>query len=97
MKIKWRILSCILAVTMMIYPVSAYAEEVPVTAVAADEIQEETLDNMEAIAFKRGFLMPGKRIDYERTGRTVIDEFRSGKLGRITLETVPSEGEPEND
>lgn len=41
MKIKWRILSCILAVTMMIYPVSAYAEEVPVTAVAADEIQEE--------------------------------------------------------
>ena len=42
MKIKWRILSCILAVTMMIYPVSAYAEEVPVTAVAADEIQEET-------------------------------------------------------
>ena len=62
-----------------------------------DEIQEETLDNMEAIAFKRGFLMPGKRIDYERTGRTVIDEFRSGKLGRITLETVPSEGEPEND
>ena len=62
-----------------------------------DEIQEETLDNMEAIAFKRGFLMPGKRIDYERTGRTVIDEFRSGKLGRITLETVSSEGEPEND
>ena len=59
--------------------------------------QEETLENMEAIAFKRGFLMPGKRIDYERTGRTVIDEFRSGKLGRITLETVPSEGEPEND
>ena len=41
MKIKWRILSCILAVTMMIYPVSAYAEEVPVTAVAAVEIQEE--------------------------------------------------------
>ncbi len=51
-----------------------------------EEIQEETLDNMEAIARKRGFLMPGKRIDYERTGRTVIDEFRGGKLGRITLE-----------
>ncbi len=32
-----------------------------------EEIQEETLDNMEAIARKRGFLMPGKRIDYERT------------------------------
>lgn len=58
-----------------------------------EEIQEETLDNMEAIAMKRGFLMPGKRIDYERTGRTVIDEFRAGKLGRITLEPVSMEGE----
>lgn len=62
-----------------------------------EEIQEETLDNMEAIAMKRGFLMPGKRIDYERTGRTVIDEFRAGKLGRITLEPVSMEGEPSHD
>ena len=35
---------------------------------------------------KRGFILPGKRIDYERTGRTVLDEFRSGQIGRITLE-----------
>ena len=62
-----------------------------------EEIQEETLDNMEAIAMKRGFLMPGKRIDYERTGRTVIDEFRAGKLGRITLETVSMEGDSHHD
>ena len=53
-----------------------------------DEISEETLENMDAIAMKRGFLMPGKRIDYERTGRTVIDEYRAGKLGRITLEPL---------
>lgn len=51
-----------------------------------EEISEETIDNMDAIAVKRGFLMAGKRIDYERTGRTVLDEFRGGKLGRITLE-----------
>ncbi len=51
-----------------------------------DEVTEDALENMEAIARKRGFLLPGKRIDYERTGRTVIDEFRAGKIGRITLE-----------
>ena len=63
-----------------------------------DEIYPETLENMDAIAMKRGFLMQGKRIDYERTGRTVIDEYRSGKLGRITLEPVSMmEGASEND
>ena len=44
------------------------------------------LGAMEAIARKRGFIMPGKRIDYERCARTVMDEFRSGLIGRITLE-----------
>lgn len=51
-----------------------------------DEIDEDALVNMEAIAAKRGFIMAGKRIDYERTARTVLDEFRAGKIGRITLE-----------
>ena len=51
-----------------------------------DELDEDALVNMEAIAQKRGFIMAGKRIDYERTARTVLDEFRAGKIGRITLE-----------
>ncbi len=51
-----------------------------------DGIKEETIDNMDAIALKRGFIMSGKRIDYERTGRIVLDEFRGGKIGKITLE-----------
>ena len=44
------------------------------------------LGAMEQIAKNRGFIMPGKRIDYERCARTVLDEFRAGKIGRITLE-----------
>ncbi len=52
------------------------------------ELMEMPLDNMEAIAVKRGFIMSGKRIDYERTARTVLDEFRSATIGRITLEQV---------
>ena len=51
-----------------------------------DEVTGDPLTDMDAIAEKRGFLMSGKRIDYERTGRTVLDEFRGGKIGRITLE-----------
>ena len=51
-----------------------------------EEISEQAIENMDNIALKRGFLMSGRRIDYERTGRTVLDEFRGGKIGRITLE-----------
>ena len=51
-----------------------------------DEISDQPIENMDNIALKRGFIMSGKRIDYERTGRTVLDEFRGGKIGRITLE-----------
>lgn len=51
-----------------------------------DEIEEDALTNMENIALKRGFILPGRRIDYERCAKTVLDEFRSGKIGNITLE-----------
>lgn len=51
-----------------------------------DRIEETALENMEAIAKKRGFVMSGNRIDYSRCARTVLDEFRSAKIGRITLE-----------
>ena len=46
----------------------------------------EDLDVMEKIALTRGAILPGKLIDYERIARILIDEFRSGVLGRISLE-----------
>lgn len=58
-----------------------------------DEIGEDALTNMENIALKRGFILPGKRIDYERCGKTVLDEFRSGKIGNITLEQTSEAAE----
>lgn len=36
---------------------------------------------------KRGFLISGGEIDIERMSRILLDEFRGGVLGRITLET----------
>lgn len=51
-----------------------------------EELKDTPLENMEAIAQKRGFILPGKRIDYERCAKTLLDEFRGGKIGRISLE-----------
>lgn len=53
-----------------------------------EELYEDPLANMEQIAIKRGFIMAGKKIDYERCARTILDEFRSAKIGRITLEHI---------
>ena len=45
------------------------------------------LDMLEAVCVRRGFLLRGGEYDYERAERAVIDDFRKGKLGRITLDT----------
>ena len=41
---------------------------------------------LEQIGKKRGMLVSGGEIHMERAASTVLDEFRGGKLGRITLE-----------
>lgn len=41
---------------------------------------------LELIGGKRGFLIKGGEIDYERTAVMLCDEFRGGRLGNITLE-----------
>ncbi|MBE6879687.1 MAG: ribosome biogenesis GTPase YlqF [Ruminococcaceae bacterium] len=41
---------------------------------------------LELIARKRGMLISGGEPDLERAAITVLDEFRSGKLGKISLE-----------
>ena len=38
------------------------------------------------IGKSRGCLMSGGRIDEEKTARTILDEFKNGKLGKITIE-----------
>ena len=53
-----------------------------------EELSQTPLETMEAAARKRGCILPGKKIDYERIARVVLDEFRSGKIGKITLEKV---------
>lgn len=52
------------------------------------ELQDYEL--FELIGRKRGFLVSGGEVSYERTTVMLLDEFRGGKIGRISLE-VPKE------
>lgn len=53
-----------------------------------DDLDEDKQDYeiFEAIGRKRGFLISGGEINYERTATMLLDEFRGSKIGRITLE-----------
>lgn len=51
-----------------------------------DLLDEDPLVNMESIAKKRGAISSGGSIDYNRVAVLILDEFRGGKLGRISLE-----------
>ena len=48
--------------------------------------KEEALEAMDAIAIKRACIKKGGDIDYTKVSRLILDDFRSGRLGRISLE-----------
>lgn len=50
--------------------------------------EDSGYDLLEKAGRKRGFLMRGAQVDTQRMARVLLDEFRGGKLGRFTLETV---------
>lgn len=47
---------------------------------------KEDYEILEMIGRKRGMLISGGEIDYERASVMLLDEYRGGKLGRLTLE-----------
>lgn len=51
---------------------------------SAEEMSD--YDLLLLIGKKRGFLLSGGVINSERTANVLIDEFRSAKIGRITLD-----------
>lgn len=52
-----------------------------------DDLEDYEL--FEVIGRKRGFLISGGEVNYERTANMLLDEFRAAKIGRITLELPP--------
>lgn len=51
-----------------------------------NDLSEDTLETLDAIGRKRGMIIPGNRIDYNRLSIMLLDEFRGGKIGNISLE-----------
>lgn len=57
------------------------------------DLEAETFDGYDviaAIARRRGYLRRGGAPDLEKAGRALIQDYRSGLLGRISLETPPA-------
>ena len=50
------------------------------------EENEKALEIMDEIGKKRGALISGGMIDQEKVAKIILDDFRNGKLGKITLE-----------
>ena len=77
-----------LACYLMDYLPAHYADVLTERYKITVEDGDSGYDLLEKAGRKRGFLMRGAQVDTERMARILLDEFRGGKLGRFTLETV---------
>lgn len=68
-------------------------EEYPGILAGRYQITEEgsDLELLEAVARSRNCLLRGNELDYSKAAGILLDEFRNGKIGRITLECPPEE------
>ena len=56
----------------------------------SEPLNEDNWELLQEIGRKRGMLISGGEINTERAAITILDEYRGGKLGRITLEQPPA-------
>lgn len=69
----------------------------PAALIARYKLEENVIlgltdaELFEYIGKKRGFLVSGGAINTERTANMLLEEFRSAKIGRITLDECPEE------
>ncbi len=67
----------------------SYPEKIAERFRMEQPLPEGGLELLEAVGRKRGCLIKGGRIDMEKAQRIVMTEFRSGRLGCITLDELP--------
>ena len=68
-------------------------EEYPADLVARYRLERDLpsgTELLEEIGRRRGCLRAGGKIDYEKAEQIVLTDFRSGRLGRVTLDAVPA-------
>ena len=70
-------------------------EVAPKEFMARYKLTEEETDGLdcydlfELVGRKRGFLVSGGEINHQRTAEMLLEEFRSAKIGRVSLEKPP--------
>ena len=57
------------------------------------EFPMDNADLLREIALSRNLLKTGGEPDWQRASKMILDDFRNGKTGRISLETPPEGGE----
>lgn len=55
---------------------------------AQADIQPTPLEMLDKVCMRRGFILRGNDYDYERGEKAVIDDFRKGRLGKVTLDSL---------
>lgn len=53
--------------------------------------QNNLIETLDQIGLKRGSLLPGNQVDYDRVIKLFLHEFRHEKFGRICLEKAPKD------
>lgn len=77
----------LLAYKLVEYLKTNYPDELKSRYKITEEIESmEEFELIELIGKKRGFVISGGETDTERAAKMLIDEFRSCKIGKITLE-----------
>lgn len=56
-----------------------------------ETLPEDRLELMESIARKRGCIRSGNEIDYNKVSNLILDEFRKGIIGKVSLESPCTE------
>ena len=79
-----------LAARLMAYLGEEYPQALAERYKVEAEAEDSGYDLLMKAGRKRGFVLRGGEIDTERMARILLDEFRSGKLGRFTLEEPPA-------
>ena len=77
-------LAMILCARMMDVARDAFMARYKLTDDAVDGL--DSYDLFELVGRKRGFLISGGQVNHQRCAEMLLDEFRGGKIGRITLD-----------
>lgn len=75
-----------LAMKLLVYLAENYSDSLKERYKIELTGEEDGFELLEAIGKKRGMMIAGGEVNTERAAITILDEFRSGKLGKITLE-----------